>query len=97
MSMGSIILQAGDLRIMSPNARIMIHYGTWGHHDHPKIVRSWAKEGERFDKWMVNLYLEKIREKRPRYTRKQVDKLCDFDTILTAEEAIALGLADRIL
>ena len=38
MSMGSIILQAADKRVMSANSRVMIHYGTWGINDHPKKV-----------------------------------------------------------
>lgn len=97
MSMGSIILQAADKRIMAPNARIMIHYGTWGTHDHPKIVYSWAEEGKKFDAWMELLYLGKIREKHPNFTLKKVQEMCNFDTFINPEEAVALGLADEIL
>src|SRR5690606_32257406 len=63
MSMGSIILQAADERVMAPNSRQMIHYGTWGVNDHAKTAQQWAKEGERIDEWMEQLYLEKIKEK----------------------------------
>ena len=38
MSMGSIILQAADQRIMTRHSRIMIHYGNFGMHQHTKIV-----------------------------------------------------------
>ncbi len=97
MSMGSIILQAADERVMAPNARMMIHYGTWGIHDHPKIVYKWAEEGKKFDSWMEQLYLAKIRVKHPTYPLKKVQAMCNFDTFLTPEEAVNLGLADRVL
>jgi len=96
MSAGSLIFQAADERVMSPNAYMMIHYGTWGTHDHPKIARAWTKAGEKMDKKIAHMYLERIREKHPEYTYEQMDKLLDFDTILTAQEAVALGLADRV-
>lgn len=96
MSMGSIILQAADTRIMAPNARVMIHYGTWGVSDHPKITYRWADEGKKFDKIMERMYLENIREKNPDFTLKNLQKMLDFDTILNAEETVELGLADSI-
>ena len=98
MSMGSIILQAADERIMSPNARMLIHHGTWAPpEDHPKTVLSWAEEGQRFSKWMIDMYLAKIREKHPRYRRDTLDRLLDFDALLTAQETVDLGLADRLV
>ena len=97
MSMCSIIFQAADERIMAPNSRMMIHYGTWGIEDHPKIVYKRAEEGKKWDKWMVDMYLEKIREKHPKFTRKKVDDLCNFDSFFTAQESVDIGLADRVL
>lgn len=97
MSMGSIILQAADERIMAPNSRQMIHYGTWGVHDHAKTAQKWAKEGEKFDKWMEKMYLEKIREKQPHFSLNRVKGMLDHDTFLTAEESVAMGLADKVL
>jgi len=97
MSMGSIILQAADERIMAPTSRQMIHYGTWGIHDHAKTTQQWAKEGERIDKWMEEMYLEKIREKHPKYALSKLKSLLDHDTFLTAQESVDLGLADKVL
>lgn len=97
MSMGSIILQAADKRIMAPNARMMIHYGTWGINDHPKIVYKWAEEGKKFDSWMEHLYLGKILQKHSNFTLKKVQEMCNFDTFLNPQEAVALGLADEVL
>lgn len=96
MSMGSIILQAADKRVMAPNSRMMIHYGTWGIHDHPKIVYKWAEEGKKFDSWMEELYLGKIREKHPDYPLAKVKQMCNFDSFLNASEAVKLGLADEV-
>lgn len=97
MSMGSIILQAADVRIMAPNSRMMIHYGTWGIHDHAKIAYKWAEEGKRFDEWMENVYLEKINEKIPQFKKQKLEKWLDHDTFFTAAEAVKLGLCDYVL
>jgi ATP-dependent Clp endopeptidase proteolytic subunit ClpP len=97
MSAGSIILQSADKRVMAVNSRMMIHYGTWGVHDHPKIVYKWAEEGKKIDKWMEGVYLDKIREKKPEYPLSKVKDMCNFDTFLNAHEALELGLIDEIL
>lgn len=63
MSMGSIILQAADHRIMMPNSRFMIHYGysgTWGH---SKISEKWAEENKRINFDMENIYLDAMLER----------------------------------
>lgn len=97
MSMGSIILQAADHRIMSPNASQMLHYGTWAFDGHAKTGQKIAKENERQDQWMEQMYLEKILEKHPDYTIAKLKKILDHDTFLNAREAVDLGLADKIL
>lgn len=97
MSAGSIILQAADERVMAPASRQMIHYGTWGIHAHAKTAQKWAKEGEKIDKWMESVYLERIHEKNPTFSLKKLQTMLDHDTFLTAEESVRLGLADKIL
>ena len=97
MSMGSLIMQVADDRVMAPLSRMMVHYGTWGYYDNSKSSYNWADEGKKIDKWMVDLYLGKIREKHPGFTRKKVDEMLNFDTILDAQETVDLGLADRVL
>ncbi len=96
MSMGSIILQAADERIMSPNSKMMVHYGTWSFDGHAKTGQKWAKEFDNLDTWMEQMYLDKIKQKKPDFTLKQIKKMLDHDTFLTAEQAIALGLADKV-
>lgn len=96
-SMASIILQAADERILAPNARIMIHYGTREEAGHAKIVSAWNKEYDKMDKEMEVLYLEKIREKKPSFTLKKLQEMLYFDTIFDAKKAMAYGLADEVL
>ncbi len=97
MSMGSIILQAGDRRLMSPNSRLMVHYGYFGMSEHAKTVYKWVEENKKLDEWMEELFLTKIREKHPMFPPNKVKKMCDFDTILDARETVHLGLADGII
>ncbi len=97
MSMGAWILQAADRRILSPHARVMIHYGYQGHStNHPKIVQKWAEEYKRLDKLHEEVLLSRIHEKHPDFSRRKLQHLMDFDTILTAHEAVDLGLADEV-
>ena len=96
-SMGSIILQAADERVLAPNAEIMIHYGHITVDDHAKSVAKLVENSKKRDKWMEDLYLEKIRVKHPDYQMAKVKHMCNFDHFLDAREAVNLGLADRIL
>lgn len=97
MSMGTVILQAADLRILAPNSRFMIHYGTDGFSGHAKNFEKWAEDGKRLNKKMEDIYLEKMRKKNPKYPRVQLKNMLNFDTIMTAEETVKLGLADKVL
>lgn len=98
MSMGSVILQAADERIMSPHSSLMIHYGYSGSTpNHPKIVRSWSNEDMKVNKIMEKIYLDKIKVVNQNYKLKELQKLLNFDTFFTPSEAIEIGLADNIL
>ena len=133
MSMGSIILQAAEERIMMPNSKFMIHYGTEGFSSHPKIVESWMEEGKKNNMTMEDVYLESMMRVDPsilkenlnslvnrvrskevppgkkvnfKLSKKKIDRkeelrailreLLNFDTILSADETVELGLADEV-
>jgi ATP-dependent protease ClpP protease subunit len=64
MSMGSIILQAADQRIMTRHSRIMIHYGNFGSNQHTKVAYKWANETKKFDQIMEDIYLDKISDRK---------------------------------
>ena len=96
-SMATVILQAADERIMYSNSRMMIHIGTEEYAEqHPEDIKRWKEWSEKDEKKTEKIYLDKIKEKKPRYTRKQLQNLLTFDTIMTPKQAIELGLADKI-
>lgn len=97
MSMGSIILQAADERVLAPLASQMIHYGSLGVDKEAKTVYKIVDEYKRIDRWMEEMYIEKIREKNPTYKINKLKEMLSHDTFLTAEQSVALGLADKVL
>ena len=97
MSMGAWILQAADERVLDPHATVMIHYGSFYLNDSAVNAYRWVDEFKRLDKKMEDTFLAKIKEKHPRFPRAKIREMLRFDTILTAKQAVALGLADRIL
>jgi ATP-dependent Clp protease protease subunit len=97
MSMSSIILQAADERVIAPHTKIMIHDGWLGLEGEVGTVLKWAEEEKKVVTEMENLYLKRIQTKYPKFTRNKLRKLLERDTILTASEAIELGLADKLL
>lgn len=96
MSAGSIILQAADERVMTPTSRQMIHYGSFDISGHAKTTQKWAEEGKRIDKWVEQMYLNRINEKNPHFRLSSLKNRLDHDTFLTAQESVELGLADRV-
>lgn len=96
MSMACVVLQAGTPRIMTPNSRLMIHYGSFSLDGHSKSALIWAKEEEKTNKIMEQLFLEKIRQLNPNFKLSALKEMLAFDTILDAEQALALGLIDEI-
>lgn len=97
MSMGSIILQAADKRVLAPHATVMIHDGTDGSYGHTQNLLRRAQEAKRIIKMIDNIFLEKMKAKNPKMTRAEVRKLQLFDKYFSAQEAVAIGLADEVL
>jgi ATP-dependent Clp protease protease subunit len=97
MSMGSVILQAADERRMSANSVQMIHYGTAGAAGHAKTVQKQVEEDRRLDEVVENIYLARIKEKHPSFSKKKLKEMLSFDTFLTAEQSVDLGLCDSVI
>lgn len=97
MSMGSIIMQACDSRIVAPNCTLMIHDGSEALIGACKSVEAWARDAERARKIMYRIYLSRMKAAKPTLTIGQVEKLCLHDNIYPADAAIESGLADWIL
>lgn len=96
-SMGSVILQAADERVMGRHSIMMIHDGSEDLHSDCKSVEAWAKTIKPTRERMYRIYLDRILHTRSRFTLKQVERLCEHDRIFTPKEAVSYGLADRIL
>ena len=92
MSMGSVIMQAADVRYMYPNSTMMIHDGSEALSGHTRNVINWARFAEKLCDDMYGIYAKRS-EKPIEFWRER----CSHDTILTAEEAKSLGLIDYIV
>lgn len=97
MSMGSIIIQACDSRIVAPHCTFMIHDGSEALHGDCKSVEAWAKHTATTRKRMYEIYMSRMKAAKPRITMKKIEELCAHDTIYTSEEAVSNGLADWVL
>ena len=93
-SMGSLLLTAGasGKRFSLPNARIMTHQPSGG-------FQGQATENEIHAKEILDLRrrLNGIYEKHSGKTIKQIEKIMDRDTFMTAEDAKAFGLIDQVV
>jgi ATP-dependent protease ClpP protease subunit len=96
MSAGTVILQAADKRVLSPNSSFMIHYGEHGGSYHSPTVHKWNEEAKRIDKWLEDLYIKRIREKHPKFRRDKLKGWLTTDTFFTAQEAVDWGFADEV-
>jgi ATP-dependent Clp protease protease subunit len=93
-SMGSVLLTAGTKgkRFCLPNSHVMIHQVSGG-------ASGTASDVERTIGFMFNLKnrLNGILAKHTEKTVEQLEKDSDRDNYMTAEQAVAYGLVDKIL
>lgn len=97
MSAASFIMQAGDERLMYEHSTMMIHYGSTAFGGDAKNVNRWVDWSRKGAEWMEKIYLEKIRLVNPEYSKDKVKKMLSHDFILSAEEALSIGLVDGII
>ena len=97
MSMGTIIIQACKYRYLTKECTFMIHDGTFGMESDSKSFEEWGKWSKKFRERMYKIYLEKIKEKKSRLTYAQVEELCKHDRIMSAKEAVKIGLGDKVI
>lgn len=98
-SMGTIILQSAKKRLLSPHCEFLIHYGSGigATSDRTKDMLASAEETKRINKVMEDIYLNRIKEKHPRYTKAELQDLMKWDTYLAPKVAVKLGFADGII
>lgn len=92
MSMGSIILQAGNKRLLHPNAVVMVHDGTAGYSGIAKSFEAWAEYSKVSREQAYKIYAKRSRKPASYWRTK-----CASDFIMTAEQAVKEGLADGII
>jgi ATP-dependent Clp protease protease subunit len=106
-SMGSIIPQAADKRVIAPSCWFMVHEGSTDLNPYMtrKMARSYAKIEERQDEEMMNIYTSvchtgnAFKNSSPKEIEKFIAAKMDSkeDWWLDAEEAVEYGFADGIL
>lgn len=92
MSMGSVIMQAGDTRLITPGSTVMIHDGNDVAVGTPDDVLAWAKHGKEICEHMYKVYSEASGRSLAFWKKK-----CKADSIFNAKDAIKLGLADGFI
>jgi ATP-dependent Clp protease protease subunit len=92
-SMGSFLLMAGEpgMRITLPNARIMVHQGSGGFQGKASDIARHAKDVLETQAKINALYASHCGR-----TVEEVEAALDRDNFMSAEEALAWGLVDRV-
>jgi ATP-dependent Clp protease protease subunit len=93
-SMGSLLAQAGAAgkRFILPNARHMIHQPLGGMQGQASDVEIQANELVRWKKVLTEIYVKHTGK-----SYQDLEKDMDRDNFMTAQEAVAYGLVDRII
>lgn len=91
MSMGAYILQGADVRVIYPNAVIMLHDGTESIDAGVRSFENWATFSRLSRKASYDILSERT-GKSARYWEKK----CTDDYILDAKQALKENLVDRI-
>ena len=95
-SMGSCLAQAGapGKRLILPNARHMIHQPSGGARGQATDIQIQAQEILKMKKYLTEIY---VRHNTAGKTFEELTNDMERDNFMSAEEAVAYGLADRII
>ena len=101
-SMGSVILQAADERVLRPNASVMFHSGSMPiggnnaseHISHAKFELARAKK---IDQILFEKIAEKYTADGKTITFNKFQDMNNRGKYMNAQEAVDIGLADRIV
>jgi ATP-dependent Clp protease protease subunit len=97
-SMGSIILQAADIRRISRHSVIMMHDGEstiTGYNR--KTTAAWFEMEKKQDDLTDEIILTALRRKNPEFTKQRLHQWLAKDTVVDARTALELGLVDKII
>lgn len=95
-SMGSCLAQAGTAgkRLILPNARHMIHQPSGGARGQATDIQIQAQEILKMKKYLTQIYVDNNTAGK---TFEQLSADMERDFFMSAEEAVAYGLADKIV
>jgi len=93
-SMGAFLLSAGakGKRLALPNAEIMIHQPSGGSRGQATDIQIQAERILRMKKNLNNILAENTGK-----TVEQIEKDCERDYFMSAEEAVAYGILDKVI
>ncbi|MBH2638297.1 ATP-dependent Clp protease proteolytic subunit [Serratia ureilytica] len=93
-SMGSFLLMAGEPghRMALPNASLHVHQPLGGFQGQASDILIQAEEMKRTKDWVIRLYAQHCG-----LSEEEVERVLDRDRFMTADEAAAWGLIDRVL
>ena len=93
-SMGSLLLTAGakKKRFCLPNSRIMTHQPSGGYQGQASDIEIHAKEIMNLRSRLNNIYVKHSGKK-----LADIESLMDRDTFIAPEDAVKLGLIDRVV
>ncbi|MCF3639465.1 ATP-dependent Clp endopeptidase proteolytic subunit ClpP [Rhizobium sp. TRM95111] len=93
-SMGSLLLAAGhkDMRFATPNARIMVHQPSGGFSGQASDIERHARDILKMKRRLNDVYVKHCGR-----SYEEVEQTLDRDHFMTAEEAQAWGLVDKVI
>lgn len=91
MSSGTLIIQAADVRMATPNTTFMIHNGSDSYDGETINFERWAEFSKTMRSRFYDIYAERSGLDKAYWRRK-----CVSDTIFTAEQALREKLIDGI-
>ena len=94
MSAGSLLLTAGakDMRFCTPNAQIMIHQPSGGYQGQATDIMIHAQFTERLKRRLNEIYVKHTGQ-----DYETIHNAMERDNFLTTEQALGLGLIDKVM
>jgi len=94
-SMGAIVFQAGDRRVMGSFSTMMLHSSEWSvTGSDERVFRDYARLAEIYQKIVGELFARRTGQHDPRWWTRFIYE--GGDRFLTAGEALELGLVDEV-
>jgi len=93
-SMGSVLLCAGqkDMRFATPNSRIMVHQPSGGYQGQASDIERHAQDIIKMKRRLNEIYVTHTGQ-----DYETVEQTLDRDHFMSAEEAKAFGIVDRVI